>query len=384
MNYSNKVAVTKCGAYNTDRIYDILKGQLSSIGISGADICGKRVVLKPNLLLGYGPEKAATTHPDVVEAAARLMKEYGGGVVIAESPGGIYSEKTLSSIYRTTRIEKAAERAQVSLNYDVSACDMHLPDGKTAKSLSIIKPIYDSEIIVNLCKLKSHSLAGMTCASKNLFGSIPGITKFEMHARFKNPDDFMSMLVDLNVRLREGRRIINICDAVMCMEGDGPSAGKPKFGGLIISSENQFALDLLAAEIIGLSGKVKLLDCAIGRGLCPDSFKKLDIICDGASATDAESIIDDIRIRNFAPPGTKIAKKFDLIPPFLQPRPMIDKSICKGCGVCVRSCPQKTIVLKNRKAHINPDKCIRCYCCQELCEFKAVKIKKSFIYRVFK
>lgn len=383
MSHSTKVAVSRCEAYDTDKIYDIVKKQLESLGISKTDICGKKVVLKPNLLLGYSPEKAATTHPCVVEAAARLMKEYDAeDVMIAESPGGIYSEKTLSSIYRATGMQSAAEKAQIRLNYDTASCDVHIPDGMTAKSLSIIKPIYECDVLVNLCKLKSHSLAGMSCASKNLFGSIPGITKFEMHARFKDSSEFMSMLVDLNLKLREGRRIINICDAIMCMEGDGPSAGDPKFGGLIISSEDQFALDLLASELIGLTGSVKLVDCAIARKLCPDSYTKLDIIDE--NGINAYKNIDDIRIRDFVPPDTKLGKKFDLIPAFLQPRPVIDKKICKGCGVCVRSCPRKTIVLKDKKAHIISDKCIKCYCCQELCEFKAVKIKKSFLYKVFK
>ena len=56
--------------------------------------------------------------------------------------------------------------------------------------------------------------------------------------------------------------------------------------------------------------------------------------------------------------------------------------IMMGCGLCARSCPQKTIVMVKGKARIIASDCIKCYCCQELCTFKAVRIKKSIIYRL--
>ena len=71
---------------------------------------------------------------------------------------------------------------------------------------------------------------------------------------------------------------------------------------------------------------------------------------------------------------------------FFMPRPIADASKCRGCGECVASCPQHTIVLdqKNGKkiARIRHADCIRCYCCQELCPFEAIRIKKNFIIRL--
>ncbi len=345
-----------------------------SLGITREKIEGKRVVIKPNLLLGYPPEKAATTHPDVIYSAALLMKELGAiSVVIAESPGGIYNEKNLDRIYTVTGMKGAAGDSGAELNYDLGWKEFSTPDGLVSKTVNVINPIFDCDVIVNVCKMKTHSLAIMTGGAKNLFGVIPGIMKFEMHARFKVHGDFFSMLIDLDTELARQHMLINICDGIIGMEGDGPSGGTPKKAGVLLMSENPFNLDLVSTKIMGLTGKVRLLELAAKRGLCPEKYDAVQ--CVGCSP-------DEVKCGDFIPPDTAKGKKFDLIPPFLQPRPIIDKKICRGCGMCVESCPEQTIVMKNGKAFIKHEKCIRCYCCQELCTFKAVKIKKSFIYKL--
>ena len=179
-------------------------------------------------------------------------------------------------------------------------------------------------------------------------------------------------MIDLDTALASGHELINICDGIVGMEGDGPSGGTPKPAGVLLMGRNPFCLDCVSARIMGLEGRVRLTELAASRGLCPE--KESDAAVAGVRA-------EDVGCGNFALPDTALARKFRLIPPFLQPRPVIDKKICRGCGMCVKSCPQHTISMKNGKAGISHDRCIRCYCCQELCTFRAVKIKKSFIYR---
>ena len=67
------------------------------------------------------------------------------------------------------------------------------------------------------------------------------------------------------------------------------------------------------------------------------------------------------------------------------PHPEIDTAKCRGCGECKNSCPQHTIVMVKSGgktvAHIEREKCIRCYCCQELCPFTAIRTKRNIILR---
>lgn len=374
MNINDKVALAVCGEYDIEKINESLFKMMEELSIKREEIEGKRVIIKPNLLLAYPPEKAATTHPNVITSVALLCKKLGASeVIIAESPGGIYNEKNLDKVYRVTGMKQAASDSGAKLNYDLGWKEFSIPNGVVSKTVNVINPIYDADVIINVCKMKTHSLAVMTCASKNLFGVIPGIMKFEMHARFKKPEDFFTMVVDLNEELAKRYNIIHICDGIVGMEGDGPSGGTPKQAGAILMSRSPFNLDLVASEIMGLGGRVKMLKIAAKRLLCPERAEEVEIVYNK---------IEDISCGAFIPPDTAKGKKFDLIPPFLQPRPVIDIKLCRGCKMCVESCPQSTIIMKNGRAKINHDKCIRCYCCQELCTFKAVKIKKSFIYRL--
>lgn len=372
---NNKVALSKANTYDRELLYNVVKEQLTLLGIDLSDFSGKKVVLKPNLLLKFSPERAATVHPDVVFAAAKIFIEAGANVLLAESPGGPYTAGALRAIYKTSGMEKAAEDSGFALNYDTSYTEVVAEGGERSNHFSIIDPILEADCIVNLCKLKSHSMALMTAAVKNLFGTVPGTLKVEFHSRFPKHEDFAAAMVDLTSYLCKTKRIISICDAIVGMDGNGPSGGNPKKIGCIFSSENPFALDLLAAHIIGAGTSVTMLENAKRRGYMPSDVSELTVL-----GENPEGCI----VKDFVFPDTHRKNKLNYLPAFLQPRPVVVKSKCIGCGECARSCPQKIITVKNRKARIDRKNCIKCYCCQELCKPGAIKIHRSIIYRIIK
>ena len=58
-------------------------------------------------------------------------------------------------------------------------------------------------------------------------------------------------------------------------------------------------------------------------------------------------------------------------------REMLEYSIlekgCKGCGACLKACPAGAITGEKKKPHkINPDLCVRCGACFDVCKFKSV------------
>ena len=70
----------------------------------------------------------------------------------------------------------------------------------------------------------------------------------------------------------------------------------------------------------------------------------------------------------------------------MRPRPVFNKSKCRACNECVNCCPAKVIYIENKGgkkyAKVKLEGCIRCYCCQEVCMFKAVKIKKPWLNKI--
>lgn len=374
-----KVAVSRCGGYDIAEIGKVIAAQFESLGAGKEFFSGKKVVLKPNLVIPASPDKCITTHPVIVEAAARYVTEAGGSALIAESPGGPYTEALLGLSYRVSGITAAAERSGAQLNTDTSFGSFYAPEAVTSHYFDVITPILEADIIINLPKLKTHTLTMLSAAAKNLFGVVPGVNKLQTHARYKNQDVFQSALVDLASALCASKTVLSVVDAIDAMEGNGPSGGNPKHAGCIVSGFNPFTVDLVCAEMTGISGEVKMLGYAAERGLCPRSVDSVEITGDGTGL---------FKVPGFAKPDTRRGKKLESLPRFLSPRPAVNREKCIGCGVCHESCPEKTIVMKKaggmKKAQIRDKACIRCFCCQELCPAKAIRIKKHFIFRLIK
>ena len=381
----NAVAIAPCEEYDEEKIAAILRTHFSEFGLDADFFKEKNVVIKPNLVIRKEPDAAATVHPAVLSALLAVLREFGVTPTIAESPGGVYDHLRLKNIYRVCGIAEVAERYGAVLNYDTGAEYVSYPNGKRVKKFHVIHPIVNADIVFDLCKLKSHSLTKMSAAVKNFFGVIPGIEKFEMHAAFPDYSDFTEMICDLCAMLCEKKEIIAITDAIIGMEGDGPTAGEPRKIGALLTSRNPFASDLAAETILGFAGTVPMVKEGISRGLCPEKAEELTVF--GVRP-------ETIALSDFKEPETAKSRSTSLLSFFSQgklgrffmPRPVPILDQCRGCGECVASCPQKTIKLVSKngkmKAKIDHSECIRCYCCQELCPFEAIRVKKNIILRI--
>jgi Fe-S-cluster-containing hydrogenase component 2 len=81
----------------------------------------------------------------------------------------------------------------------------------------------------------------------------------------------------------------------------------------------------------------------------------------------------------FTSRGKLVSKMLEKL---LTSRPQLKPSECVGCAKCAGICPAKAIIMENKKAVINRDKCIRCFCCQEFCPTGAMKVHRTWIARL--
>ena len=63
MEYSRKVAISAADEYNTAKIKEILSSHFAALGINTADMRGKRVVIKPNLVMKSRPKQRLPLTP---------------------------------------------------------------------------------------------------------------------------------------------------------------------------------------------------------------------------------------------------------------------------------------------------------------------------------
>ena len=59
--------------------------------------------------------------------------------------------------------------------------------------------------------------------------------------------------------------------------------------------------------------------------------------------------------------------------------PVVDTTVCTGCGLCVAACKRKTVQVKNNKAVIEMKNCAFCGACRSACPEKAIGEKRRGI-----
>ena len=382
-NGSEPVSIVPLGEYGADSARAALEEVLAPIG--GLDFvkAGETVVIKANLVSAMKPELAATTHPDLICALVDMLIERGAKVIVGDSPGGIYTQAFVGRVYTVSGIREA-EKHGAKLNDDFSQCSASFNDACVLREFTYTGYLDKADHIINFCKLKSHGMMGMSCAAKNMFGAIPGIIKPEYHFRFPKYEDFADMIVDLDEYFHP---TLSIADAVVGMEGNGPTAGTPKKMGCLIASRSPHTLDAAAAYILGFDREeLPILEAAHKRGLVPESAKELTVYGDieAFRLGDFERVIER-RSLQFAGDGKSPSKRFfaRIAREILRTKPVVVKRMCVGCGVCRDVCPAKAIVMKNKKPVIDRTECIRCFCCQEFCPKSAMKVHRTALAKIF-
>ena len=370
-----KVSIVSCEEYSPKLLDEKISQALDLIG--GLDKFvkpGMKVLLKPNLLSAKAPERAITTHPEIVASVARAVRKLGADVIVGDSPGG--AKRGVKRVWENTGMLAIAEREKLELvNFEAQGVvKFEIED----RIYYLAKPAVEADLIISLPKLKTHVLTLMTGGVKNMFGLIPGFRKGEYHKRAPRPTEFAQIVVDI---LSLCPPALTIMDAVLSMEGDGPSSGSPRWTKLILASSDPVAIDVIASEIIGLRpDRVPTTKIASEAGLGMGWTEAIEQVGER---------LEKVRIADFKLTSNR---KMEYIPTVLAKllghyvwvRPAIEKKSCTKCNICATSCP--TGALQSNKETIptfDYGNCINCWCCHELCPSGAVFVNQSWLARKF-
>jgi uncharacterized protein (DUF362 family)/Pyruvate/2-oxoacid:ferredoxin oxidoreductase delta subunit len=371
------VSIVKCADYQEESVAEAVDRSISLLGGLKTSIhAGDRVLVKLNLLASRPPEDAVTTHPAVVKAIVEMLQDLGAIPMVGDSPGGRSSLSSYRALLERTGIRSVIDETGCDLaDFDSATVDISSPAARTYKKFTVAKVVLDADAVICLPKLKTHQLTMYTGAVKLLYGYLPGVQKTEYHLHTADSvDRFAELLLDLSVTLPP---LVYVMDAVIGMEGNGPSHGIPRNIGLIMASQSGTALDLVASTLIGFEPEmVPTIRNAILRGIGPPNLQEVSILGE--------------RIENASVPDFKRPNNLPLsrIPPFFiratqrlfAARPVISDSACTRCGACAENCPPHAISsIPGAMPRIDYGRCIRCFCCQELCPAGAVEVKKPIL-----
>ncbi len=378
------VSVVALDEYSKEEAKEALIKLLSPLGYPERVKAGTKIVIKANLVSAMKPEQAATTHPVLLSALVDILVSRGAEVTLGDSPGGLYNAAFVGRVYTKTGMRELVFHG-ARLNDDFTERAASFPEGEVLKDFTYTAYLDRADMIINFSKLKSHGMMGMSCAAKNMFGVIPGMIKPEYHFRFPKYEDFANMIVDLDEYFHPE---LSIADAVVGMEGNGPTAGTPKRIGCLLASHSPHNLDLVASKILGFDrAELPILDAAYKRGMIPEKYEDVKLFgnIDTVILGDFERVVEK-RSLEFSGDGKSGVKRVfsKFAASVLRTRPKLKSELCVGCGVCRDICPAKAIIInKKKKAVIDKKKCIRCFCCQEFCPKSAMKVHRTFIASLF-
>ena len=333
---------------------------------------GERVLLKPNMLSAKYPEQAVTTHPTLVQVVAELVRAAGGSVLIGDSPGigGFQRVADKSGITRAAA-ESGAKLVEFSDTIEI-------PGTGTFRRITVARAYWESDKIINLPKLKTHEMMTMTCAVKNLFGAVVGTEKAGWHLKAgASREQFARLLLEIYLLKKPA---LNIVDAIVAMEGNGPGSGDPINVGALIAGVNPVAVDVAAARLAGIPAELLHIEKeALSMGLT------------GATWGDIETCGD--ALESFPAQPFRLPTGLDVqfgIPKFLSTilkrqltsYPIADRQLCVLCGVCRDACPPGAMEIKNSALTVDQERCIRCWCCRELCPHDALQVHRSVALKI--
>lgn len=270
-NKTPKSDIVSIVRVKNDQVFNAVKEAIDLLGGIPEVTSGQnRILLKPNLV---APDRNFTTNPEVVRAVAKLMKDAGKQVMIGEGSAAAESFNSFGDEQFITKKKDILDGMQQyvfdTLGYTEMAKALNIPlinlhtgeivelplnDGLVAKSVKIHKKLTEVDLVCSIPMMKTHVLATVTLAMKNLIGLYPGIEYYALRswlhdkALEKGSEGVAYEIIDINRSVRTG---LSVIDATLAMEGNGPTAGNLVDMGLIIAGTSLLAADMVGASIMG-------------------------------------------------------------------------------------------------------------------------------------
>jgi uncharacterized protein (DUF362 family)/Pyruvate/2-oxoacid:ferredoxin oxidoreductase delta subunit len=349
--------------------YETLKSQCFEIidaAGGGAIRKGSFVLIKPNLLAPAPPESAMLTHPMLVRAAVEYVLRKGARPQVSDSP----AMGSFAKILEASGIKDALKGLDVKCSEFKESNVVEV--GEPFRKIEIAKDALGADFVINLPKLKSHSQMLLTLGVKNLYGCVVGLRKPEWHFRTGvNRKMFARLLVQIGGAVKPS---VTVLDGVLAMEGQGPGkGGTPKQIGVLIGSDDAVALDVAVCNMLNIDPD-NLLTNRIAREM---GYTDGSIEIDGDVPRVRDFVLPEITPLVFGPERLHGFMRRHLVQ-----RPESDLSICRLCGECWRYCPAGAIRREKKRIRFDYDKCIRCYCCIEVCPHAALSAEETIPGRI--
>lgn len=371
----SRVALARVRGYEPEGLRERISRSLELLGgLEKFVPTGARVFVKVNLLPPPSPpDRAIITHPAFTGAVLSLLREITPHITVGDDVGG--EESFAVSGYR----DQCQRLGVELLNLREKGFARVRIEGEKLKEIYVAKAALEADVVLNLPKLKTHSLTLLTGAVKNLYGVIPAGLRTRLHGEHPRPQEFSRVLVDIFSTVKPS---LTLMDGIVAMEGAGPAGGTPRDIGVIIVGADAVAVDAVASAVVGIEPfQVWTTRIAHDRGLGVGDLRRIEVLGEALSA---------VKVAGFRTPpamGALVGRLPPLVTRWavrrMQAQPAVIRERCVGCFACVRVCPAGAAKKRGDRAWIERGRCIRCMCCHEACRYDAIALKLSPVGKLF-
>jgi len=238
----------------TRRAVDLIGGMEKAVGR------GDKVLVKPNMVGGFPSETGETTDPEFVRVIVEMAFEAGAKEVLVGEGEPFVSMEELKRRFvnraipsteplhtRYKRILKKTGGKLIDFNADRWET-VKVPNPVFFDKIQVARAVLDCDVLIGAPVLKTHHLAGITVALKNLYGVIPRSDK----GRYHRLDRVEEAIIDIN-KVRTCDMVIVDGTRTILHWGRIDEYLETKQLNLTLAGFDPVAIDAVSAKILGIN-----------------------------------------------------------------------------------------------------------------------------------
>ena len=337
------------------------------------DVKGKRVAVKMNALKAGDPEnEALVTNYKILKAVIDKLESMKPAEIVAgDSVGTEYYGKS-EHVFDVTRLKEAAGPYYRNFNKNLKVIDLEKP---FKRKVAVLRDVLEADVYISVPKMKTHGLTMISGAVKNNYGLLTGGQKSWYHYYSVKPEVFTGIVIEM-FRLRPPDLVI--MDAILAMEGYGPSSPETRWVNKVLASDDAVALDTVEANIVGFSvDDVPYLRIAREMSLGETNLNAIEVLGDASTIEE---------YHRPTPPETSYSYKagvgsgrasIEYYRQRVSYRPVISAEKCRhlqGCMACVDLCPSGALKRGTPVPAVDISECMICSACREACDFSGLDL----------
>ncbi len=244
---------------------------------------------------------SANTTPWQIEGVARKMRQDGfQDLVVVENRTVVTKAKKGEKLNNFTPVH---EKYGLPVKYNFNPADMRWVTYEPKGPMLVLDKVYPKGIripdyffgknVVHLPTLKTHIYTDYTCALKNAFGGL-----LDKSRHYTHPVIHETLVDLLRIQKEIQASTFAVADGTTAGSGPGPRTMTPVVKNVLLASDDQVALDAVAAKLLGFDPmSVKCIRLATEAGLGNGHLDDIEVIGDADTAeikrTDWEFVVGD-------------------------------------------------------------------------------------------